>query len=123
MMVRNGKIYISRTNMNRIFHRTRPIWDVLREEGLEIVEEFGVVDGKRVGQRVPRGRAPASRVIGIDILETRQRFLTDWRHKFITSNPVTGEPFTVKQLVIHGLPPILVETAEMKDARCERTKR
>lgn len=109
------KIYISRQNMNRLYHGTKRIWEVLRESGAMLVTKEG---------RVALSADPASDVIGIDFVEQKLRFLTDWQHEFIISNVKARDKFEVKALRVNKLPLIVVETPEMKEARvnCERAK-
>lgn len=120
MVVKNDKIYISQRNMDRLYHGTHKVWDILRMEGVTLVAEVGKdeITGKPIFARVPAGQYPRGRVVGIDLMEERQRFLTDWSRKFLTTNPVAGDKLRVKECRVNGLPPLVVETPEMKEHRC-----
>ncbi len=110
-MFYKGKIYISRQNMNRLYHRTKPIWEVLRESGAVLLTKDG---------RVDKNADPSSNIIGVDFIEQKRRFLTDWRHEFVISNKIAKDKFEVKMLRVHKLPLIVIETPEMKVARVKR---
>lgn len=111
MHVKNDKVYISRKNMMRLYFGTHKIWEILRNEGAELVDARG---------RVPRGEHPTGPILGVDLMEMGLRCMTDFSHKFVTTNITALEEFAVKELRVNKLPTILVETPEMKEHRCGR---
>lgn len=113
-MYYKGKIYITRQNMNRLYHRTKPIWDVLRESGAVLLTNAGRVFGDESAR---------SDIIGVDFMDARLRFLTDWKHHFVISNALARDKFEVRELHVNKLPVIVVETDEMKRARINNERR
>lgn len=109
MIVKNDKIVISQRNMNRIFFGTKKVWEVLRAEGARVLAAANVPNGTNVPLRVPMGQHPWGEVLGIDLMDQKLRYMTDWSHKFIASNPIAGEAFRIRELRVSGLPPIIVD--------------
>lgn len=131
MFYRNGRLYISETDMNRIWFGSKKPWEILAKGGAVLLEQVIDVDGnpsfdsegKPYVERVGPGSRPERDVVGIDLMEEKLRFLTDWRKKFIVTNVKVGEKFRIKRLQINGLPPIHVETEHMKRMRVAGSKK
>lgn len=116
MYYEDGKIYITQRNLNRLYHKTKSLSEVLKQEGATLLVRGGF-DGKGDPVRVGATEHPWDKVIGIDLMADRQRFFSDFVHKFIVTDASAREPFRVKGIKANGLPPILAETPEMRHHR------
>ena len=102
MKRRGSIIVVSQASMNRMYHGTRRVWEALRDEGAVLVVRRS---WKLV--RIPSDELPHDPVVGIDIMEDRERFLSTWRMSFVTTIDGSGEPFRVKEAWVEGLPRII----------------
>lgn len=104
---KNGKILISQTNMNRLYHGSKTVWQVLREEGAQIL-----VANKETGvpERLADGQQPVTEVVGIDLIDQGERWLSSWDgKKFVETIPTQGEKKRIKECRVPGLPVLAVK--------------
>lgn len=105
LRVHNGKIFISQSNMNKLYHGSKKVWEVLRDEGAEIL--IRGESGQPV--RLPKEHQPYFEVVGIDLLEQKERYLSTWDHKFLETIPTTGEKRRVKECRVQGIPVLVAK--------------
>lgn len=103
MEIRNDKLFISQRNINRLFYGTHKPWQVLRNEGAQILVKG---EGGGLG-RLGKGEEPSSEVVGIDLMDQQERYLSTWGMKFITTTFPGGS--RVKEVRIAGLPPLVAD--------------
>lgn len=96
------KIHISQRNINRILFGTKTIWQVLKLEGFTLIDEYGLVNEKHA----------RSTPVGIYMPDLDTRFYSDWSYTFVFAGK------RAREIKVKGLPQIVVETPEMKVARC-----
>lgn len=110
MRLKGDKICVSQTSMNRLYHGTHAVWEVLRIEGAYLVVEDDRLGGNPVPVRLPPGQQPSSRVVAIDV-PGGERYPVPPKKggvKFTTTVKVQGEPFRVKEARVAGLPTLIV---------------
>lgn len=95
---RNGKIVVSQRDMNRLFYGTKKPWEVLRGEGAQIL----VKGANGAPEILGEDEQPYADVIGVDLLEQRERHLLNWKLRFVESIPTTGEKRRIKECRIDG---------------------
>jgi hypothetical protein len=104
MKIEGRRIIVSQSQLNRLFHGTATVWEVLgaidRIHALVADENGGVV-------RVPKGQPPKSPVVGVDVFGekpgTGERYIFTGGLKFKTNIPLAGEKMRVKECRINGL--------------------
>lgn len=113
MRFKGDKVSVSQTSMNRLYYGTHLPWQVLRNEGARLL-----VDDSRFGAGVavslPAVTQPSGPVVGIEVPDTGERFLTSHLRtrkgiKFTTTIAIPGEPFRVREARIPGLPTLIVD--------------
>lgn len=108
---RNGKIFVSQQNINRVYHGTHSVWEVLRNEG--IIPMMKGHDGTPI--LLMGGEQPYAEIIGVEVPSrdgTRTKYYSDWTHKFVESIPTTGEKLRIKEIRVKGLPPIAAKIVD-----------
>ena len=109
MRTKGGKICVSRRSMNRLFHRTHALWQVLRNEGADIL-----VEAPGGTMKLDKGSQPTTPVIGVEFSDG-SRFTLPQRKggvKFTTSVAIHGETFRVHEAKVPGLPTLIVDPRE-----------
>ncbi len=113
--IKNGKIYITRRNMQRIMHGTHTCWEVLVKEGALAI--CARSNGSGMTHVVNRGDNPSGEVVGIEDPGTGQQYMSTWTKKFVVVNPLASDDFQFRELRISGLPSIAVREPQIKGLR------
>jgi hypothetical protein len=84
--------------MAQLFYKTKEPWEILREEGATLL-----VAGALGPMRLEKTQKPNSKVIGIDLMELKERYLTTWTRQFVK------EKRRVKECYIQGMLPLIAD--------------
>jgi hypothetical protein len=107
MKLHNNKILVSQREMNRLFHKTASLWQVLSRAGARLLfvkeNEVFCADANVI---------PSEKIVGIEIPTSGERFFKKQNEKFVVDNNSV-----VKEFQVSGLPLIQVETEELKAHR------